>query len=752
MTSPLPVSASRDFPLVGGRYQLEREVAQGAFGRVFSAIDQNTGDRVALKLLAATSRDSRAFRRLQREAVVLQRQTHDNLIRVVGSGNGDDGTPYIALEWVDGVDLATLLATQGAPPPAVCAKIALHLALALDALHEAGVVHRDVKPANAMLGRCSDGLVIKLVDLGIARLLDHDGTALTAARGVLGSLAYMAPEQIEHPAQVDARADVWSLGVLLYELLHARLPFIASDRSELANLILTHEPTPCDANLPAGMRRIIEACVRKNPIDRPSSARLVADDLLPFTNAANDEIARWLDTASSVASLIQTADEVSRATSSDDHAHTMIAGRYLLGEELGRGARGVVYACRDELLNAERAIKRLVLDAGPAGDQHAIRLVREARALGTLQHPNVVRVFDVGVDDDDQPFMVVEQLRGSDLSRVLEHRAPLAPGAVMTLLLQITDGLAAAHDNGILHRDIKPANVFLHNEGPDTVVVKLIDFGLVKQLSSDLAAAGQESTQGIVGTPAYMSPEQILGRTSLDGRTDVWGASVIAYQALSGVSPWPDARTTGELLVAIAQRDARPLEEIAPWVPHSIVELVHRGLSRNLETRWPNATEMARAIRSLAPHTSLLQRDLESLPEQLRSPFVSTTTRRSAKRNAWIGATLVGSILLAVGAWRSLSSSPQVTPSPLVSSVISAPSMSTPTTPDASEVQPAATLSSSPSPSADPTASTPHRSVPVAPSSGKPVRVSGTPPNTTAASSAPTAAPPASSGRGLMPW
>ena len=255
--------------LVAGRYEIERPLGHGAMAVVDLARDVELDRRVALKRLAENlSRDEELRARFLREGRLAARLAHPNVVRIFDVGE-DDGRPFIAMEYVDGETLAELVARSGPLPAHEVAALCVQICRALAAAHEAGLVHRDVKPQNLLLGT---NRLLKLGDFGIA--LGLGGTRLTTAGTVLGTAAYLAPEQARGE-EVTAAADVYGVGAVLYELLTGRPPRAPASFADLAEPM---EIAPPDGAPPA-LARIVMRCLAADPAARPSSAAALAHEL-----------------------------------------------------------------------------------------------------------------------------------------------------------------------------------------------------------------------------------------------------------------------------------------------------------------------------------------------------------------------------------------------------------------------------------------------------------------------------------------
>lgn len=273
----------------------------------------------------------------------------------------------------------------------------------------------------------------------------------------------------------------------------------------------------------------------------------------------------------------------------------MIDKRYKIIEKLGEGGIGVVYRARDSVLREDVAVK--VLSNRASGDSIK-RFQVEARAAGKLNHKNIARVLDFGISDDSQPYLVMSYLKGRSLAAFLKGKAGLNAAEVLPIFSQICDGLAHAHDKGILHRDIKPSNIMLIEEGSE-LTVKIIDFGLAKMIESNqtLTAKGLA-----LGSPPYMSPEQIQN-SELDERSDLYSLGCLMYQALSGTTPYR-GRNAAETMSLHLDGEAKELDEVAPHVSQKLSRVIMRCLSKNKDDRFRTAAELNDSLKSVTEKIS----------------------------------------------------------------------------------------------------------------------------------------------------
>jgi tetratricopeptide (TPR) repeat protein/TolB-like protein len=265
-------------------------------------------------------------------------------------------------------------------------------------------------------------------------------------------------------------------------------------------------------------------------------------------------------------------------------------GPYEVVEPIGKGGMGEVYRAHDQRLNRSVAIKIVVGDAGVSAELRD-RFAREAKAIASLEHPNVCRVYDVG-HDRDVDYLVMEYLEGETLAGRMA-RGPLPVDAAIEIARQIADGLAYIHLQGLVHRDLKPGNVMLTRTG-----AKLLDFGLAKWLAVEAAGGMTNSTlvgaTPIAGTLQYMAPEQIDGKP-VDARCDIFAFGVILYEMFSGRRAFA-GNTASEVMAAILTAQPQPLRQVAPEVPAALAKIVGRCLFKQPSARWQSADELADAL------------------------------------------------------------------------------------------------------------------------------------------------------------
>jgi serine/threonine-protein kinase len=282
----------------------------------------------------------------------------------------------------------------------------------------------------------------------------------------------------------------------------------------------------------------------------------------------------------------------------EERVGTTLAGKYRLDRILATGGMATVFAGVHAW--TERAVAVKILNYEHARDPEVVRrFLQEARAAAQLKHPNVVDVLDMGQDDDGTVFLVLELLEGETLKALLK-RGALAPHEAALLLAPILRAVAAAHAKGVVHRDLKPDNIFLAlgvpaPDGHRDTVPKLLDFGIAKVANE--GDSGSTRTGAMVGTPQYMSPEQVRGDRELGPRADVWSMGVLLHYALTKRMPF-NAESAPAVLARVLTERARPIREIAPSLPEPLAAVIDRALQHEASARFADMREMALAFES----------------------------------------------------------------------------------------------------------------------------------------------------------
>jgi serine/threonine-protein kinase len=274
-------------------------------------------------------------------------------------------------------------------------------------------------------------------------------------------------------------------------------------------------------------------------------------------------------------------------------------GQYKLCRLIGAGGMGEVYLAEHQMMKRPCAIK--VIRPSKAADPRALaRFEREVRATAKLSHWNTVEIFDYGRTEDGTFYYVMEYLPGLSLAELVERHGPLAPARVIHLLRQTCDALAEAHDSGLIHRDIKPGNIFAAQRGGVHDVAKLLDFGLAKRTMSTEDSVQLTQEGSITGSPLYMAPEQAMGDTEPDARSDIYSLGAVGYYLLTGVPPFNSDKPL-KIMFAHAHEEVTPPSQLRPEIPADLERVILRCLAKNPRDRFQTAAELSAALAECSP-------------------------------------------------------------------------------------------------------------------------------------------------------
>jgi serine/threonine protein kinase/tetratricopeptide (TPR) repeat protein len=561
-----------------GHLEIREPLGRGSAGDVYAAWDPRLETDVALKVLH-TMNDETGAERID-EARRTARVRHPNVVSVHGA-DVQDGRVGVWMELVHGRSLEALLRDQGPFGWREATVIGMDLCAALAAVHQAGLLHRDLKAQNVLR---EEGGRIVLMDFstGIEAESAPDATAA-------GTPLYLAPEVLLGKPATE-RSDIYSLGVLLFHLVTGRYP--VHGRS-LAELKAAHGQArgsrliDVRADVPETFAAVVDRALAADPQTRHESA---------------GELRQALAHALGIPSMPSSG---SSAT-------------YRLLRKLGEGAVGEVWlAEQTEPVRRQVALK--VIKTGMDSKQVVARFDAERQALALMNHPAIAKVFDGGLLPDGRPFIAMEYVPGEPINSYCDRTRLTIPGR-LALFIEICDGVQHAHQKGVIHRDLKPSNVLVTAAAGEPPIAKIIDFGVAKAIAMPLTERTLLTEVGaLIGTLEYMSPEQAeMGVKDIDTRADVYALGVILYELLTGVLPFdveqlrsvgldeirrlirevdpprPSARvgSLGDRAVALAANRSAPPARLAAQFRGDLDWIVMKAIEKDRERRYASAADL----------------------------------------------------------------------------------------------------------------------------------------------------------------
>ncbi len=559
-------------PLIGrqlANYRLDREIGRGGMAVVYAGWDLKLDRPVAVKVINTLYQDTPGYaQRFVQEARAVARWRHENIIHIYYSDD-ESGLYYFVMEYIEGVDLRRRLAEYAAAyqliPQNEVIRIGRAIANALDFAHGRGIVHRDVKPANVMLGH--DGRVV-LMDFGLALHVDRGSFG-----EILGSPAYISPEQARSSALAVPASDLYGLAVILYEMLTGTLPF---DDPSPATLAVQHMTQP----LPSPRLR--------NPLLNEMTEAVLVKAL------AKESTERYPNGKA----LMDTLAAALQATPGRDELIGQQLDEYRIVDYLGRGGMARVYRGIDITLGRPVAIK-LIDTPYHTDDDYQARFKQEARAVAQLEHPNIVRLYRYR-ETEGLLYMAIQFIEGETLANFLNRNKPLSLERAVPLVRDICSALDYAHGKGVIHRDIKPANVMVDAEGRAIVM----DFGLA--LLIDLGSRGE-----IFGSPDYISPEQAISSAQVVPQSDLYAVGVILYEMLTGELPFIASDPLDVAMMHLSEPPRLP-RLVNPALSPATEVILLKALAKETHQRYQKGADLVQAL-------------TQTLQESAAAPVISPT-------------------------------------------------------------------------------------------------------------------------------
>ena len=557
--------------VIDRRYKIQNRIGVGGMGEVYRARRTRLGDVVAIKVIQTQPDDAASVRRrFMAEARMCAMLHHPNIVSVVDFGVEADVGPYLVMEHLNGVSLRQHLEQHGAlDVPEVCA-VASQIAGALDLAHSQGVVHQDVKPGNVMRHHYSAGEVVcKVIDFGIGSFRGGRTSRLTTDenRAVRATVAYASPEQLEGE-EVTAQSDIYSFGVMLYELLTGHSPFLASDPRALIAMHLNEPPPPLSRFRPALAGRVEDAVLKalaKAPQDR--------------WQTASDFAAALSAPYSAPAPIV--AMSASR-----------LATSYEIGARIGGGRLGSdIHEGTHRPTGQQVAIRLIRRENDTSWDAARTRFMREAR-MTPVNHPSILRVRDFG-EEPDMVYVVTDFVPGFSLREVLDRDGAFPWDRGQPLMLDLISATRALHTRGLLAFGLTPSIIRVAaDDAGERLVISLA--GVLD--ADELLETDQHGALEMRSEMLYLAPELLVGETP-DGRTDIFTIGAIGYELFTGHRPFA-ATTLPQLVLDAFSGEIPDPRPHAPSMPEAAATCLLRSLAWRPDRRFADIVELESAFRA----------------------------------------------------------------------------------------------------------------------------------------------------------
>jgi serine/threonine-protein kinase len=558
---------------IDDRYEIIDALGEGGMGAVYRARRIRLGDEVAIKVMQATKNAPPEIRdRFLRESRACAQLRHPNIVGLLDFGFDAGNQPYMVMELLSGPSLREEIDLDAPMAPERVAGILDNVASALQLAHDRGITHRDLKPANIVAHKYESGeRVYKVIDFGLAAIKSKDETRLTDPAFFLGTFAYAAPEQFRGE-EVTAATDVYALGVIAYEMLTGGRPYDGDNQATLITQLLTIDPARASTrrhSLSPAIDDAVMKALSKQPGDRWPSANAFADALQ--------------------AAAGQTAATVSAPIESG------LLSKYELSIMLGRGRLGsLVYEGTHRALGIPVAIRILKRSETPHWDAVRGRFLLAARTL-QVAHPSLLQVRDFG-EDDRSVYLVTDLIDGPSLRRAMTEAGTFSWARAVNLLQQALDAVSALHARGGFICGVNPDMIRIRAAGTaDQTERIVISSAGIKSVQDVLATMREQQLRGQEASETelpYVAPEVLMGGAP-NARADVFTIGVLAYQMLTGTSPFT-ARSLPELIGQMLQ--ARPQPPQQPDLPEAARAAIMRALDSTPANRFESAEAFARAL------------------------------------------------------------------------------------------------------------------------------------------------------------
>jgi serine/threonine protein kinase len=558
--------------VLDGRYEILAPLAEGGMGAVYRARRILLGDDVAIKVILAGTEGPAPLERFVRESRACAQLRHPNIVSILDYNADDPQRPFLVMELLSGPSLKDQLVATGPLTVEELQRIMPPICTALSLAHGRGIVHRDLKPANIVAHDFGGGdRVYKVVDFGVANVRQAtDETRLTGSHQFIGTVAYASPEQLTG-GRIDARSDVYSLGVVIFELITGRLPFEGADPMAVVSAHLSKRaplPSAVKSGLPPWVDVAVSRSLAKDPDDR------------------------WPDIAA-LGRALSSAESLRASTASAQINVGGLLGTYEIGEALGPGRLGsIVHRGMHRALGHPVAI-RILRGGTDRDDAVRSRFMHEAQSL-QVAHPSIIQVRDYG-QDGDLVYVVTDFIEGPSMRQVLVESGALPWARLSTFVTQLLEAARVLHRRKGLLCGLSPDIIRLAKDEDGERL--MISSAGIWQAQDLLGTLHEQTLRGMGLADAelrYVAPELFTGKTA-DVRSDIFTLGVLIYEMATGMLPF-DGATLPELMGKMLTGVAKNPRELQPSLPEPAAAAIMKALSTQPDQRFATAREFAAAF------------------------------------------------------------------------------------------------------------------------------------------------------------